>query len=87
MVKVKKYEFAKKELKFLRHIISKEGIRTDPKKIEKMVNMGLPKNLKELKSRLGLFSFYRQYIKRFLSITKPMYELTQIENRKYVPFV
>src|SRR6266540_2418238 len=87
MVKVKKCEFAKKELKFLGHIISRKGIRTDPKKIEKMVNIGPPKNLKELRSRLGLFSFYRQYIKGFLGITKLMYELTQMENGKYVPFV
>src|SRR6266542_155663 len=53
MVKVKKCEFAKRELKFLGHIISREGIRTDPEKIEKMVNIGPPKNLKELRSRLG----------------------------------
>src|SRR6266498_3746335 len=86
MVKVKKCEFAKKELKFLGHIISREGIRTDPEKIEKMVNIGSPKNLKELRSRLGLFSFYCQYIKGFSSITKLMYELTQMENGKYVPF-
>ena len=59
MVKVKKCEFAKKEFKFLGHIISREGIRTDPEKIEKMVNIGPPKNLKKLRSRLGLFSFYR----------------------------
>ena len=58
MVKVKKCEFAKREFKFLGHIISRKGIRTDPEKIEKMVNIGLPKNLKELRSRLGLFSFY-----------------------------
>jgi len=87
MIKVKKYDFVKKELKFLRHIISRKGIRIDPEKIEKIVNMGLPKNLKELRLRLGLFSFYRQYIKKFSSITKPMYELIQMENRKYVPFV
>ena len=87
MVKVKKCEFAKKELKFLRHIISREGIRTDSEKIEKMVNMRPPKNLKELRSRLGLFSFYHQYIKGFSSITKPMYKLIQMENGKYVLFV
>ena len=52
-----------------------------------MVNIGLPKNLKELRSRLGLFFFYCQYIKGFSSITKLMYELTQMENGKYVPFV
>ena len=87
MIKVKKCEFVKKELKFLGYIISKKGIRTDPEKIEKMVNIGPPKNLKELRSRLGLFSFYRQYIKGFSGITKPMYELTQMKNGKYVPFV
>ena len=87
MVKVKKCEFAKKKLKFLGHVISREGIRTDPEKIKKMVNIGPPKNLKELRSRLGFFSFYRQYIRGFLSIIKPMYELTQMENGKYVPFV
>jgi len=87
MMKVKKCEFVKKELKFLGYIISRERIRTDPEKIEKMVNIGSPKNLKELRSRLGLFSFYRQYIKGFSSITKPMYKLTQMENGKYVLFV
>src|SRR6266542_1537922 len=69
IVKVKKCEFAKKELKFLGHIISRERIRTDPEKIEKMVNIELPKNLKKLRSRLSLFSFYCQYIKGFSSIT------------------
>src|SRR6266540_3647229 len=51
MVKVKKYDFIKKKLKFLEHIISRE-------KIKKMVNIESPKNLKELRLRLGLFSFY-----------------------------
>src|SRR6266542_295559 len=87
MVKVKKCEFAKRKLKFLGHIISRKGIRTDPEKIEKMVNIRPPKNLKELRSRLSLFSFYRQYIKEFSGIIKPMYELTQMENGKYIPFV
>ena len=87
MVKIKKCDFVKKELKFLGHIISRKGIRTDLEKIEKMVSMGSPKNLKELRFRLDLFSFYWQYIKGFSNITKPMYKLTQIENGKYVPFV
>ena len=58
MVKVKKYNFVKKKLKFLGYIISREGIKIDPEKIEKIVNMKSPKNLKELRSRLGLFFFY-----------------------------
>jgi len=59
MMKPKKYKFAQKELRFLGHIISTEGIRIDPDKIAKMVTLASPTNLKELKSRLGLFSYYR----------------------------
>jgi len=59
MVKVKKCNFTKKELKFFEHIISREEIRMDSKKIEKMVNMKSLKNLKELRSRLNLFFFYQ----------------------------
>ncbi len=87
MVKVKKCDFIKKELKFLEHIISRKGIKIDFEKIKKMINIGSSKNLKELRLRLDLFSFYRQYIKGFFNITRLMYKLTQIENEKYVPFV
>ena len=58
MMKPKKCKFAQKELRFLGHIISAEGIRTDPDKITKMVTMSLLTNLKKLRSRLGLFSYY-----------------------------
>ncbi len=51
-----------------------------------MVTLTPPINLKELKSRLSLFSYYRQYIKGFLEIMRPMYELTRKENGKSVPF-
>ncbi len=63
MIKIKKCEFAKKKLKFLGHIISREGIRTDLEKIKKMVNICSSKNLKELRSRLDLFSFYYNTLK------------------------
>ncbi len=51
-----------------------------------MVTLLSPTNLKELRSRLGLFSYYRQYIKGFSDITRPMYELIKKENGKAVPF-
>src|SRR6266542_2737860 len=86
MLKPKKCKFAQKELRFLRHIISAEGIRMDPDKIAKMVTLSPLTNLKELRSRLGLFSYYRQYIKGFSDVTRPMYELIRKENGKPVPF-
>src|SRR6266498_5728973 len=51
MMKSKKCEFAKQELRFLEHIISKDGIRVDPEKIAKMVSLLPPTNLKQLQSR------------------------------------
>ena len=86
MMKPKKCKFAQKELRFLEHIISAEGIRIDSDKIAKMVTLSPPTNLKELRSRLGLFSYYQQYIKEFSEITRLMYELIQKEDGKPVPF-
>ena len=58
----------------------------NPDKIVKMITLLPPTNLKELRSRLGLFSYYRQYIKGFSDIMGPMYELTREENGKAVSF-
>jgi len=86
MMKPKKCKFAQKELWFLEHIISADGIRTDSEKIAKMVTLSSPTNIKKLRSRLGLFSYYRQYIKGFSDITRPIYKFTREENGKLVPF-
>ena len=63
-----------------------EGIRTDLEKITKIVTLPPPINLKELRLRLDLFSYYQQYIKGFFDVTRPMYELTRKENNKPVLF-
>src|SRR6266498_2673664 len=86
MMKPKKCKFAQKELRFLRHIISANRIRMNPDKIAKMVALLPLINLKELRSRLGLFSYYWQYIKGFSDITRLMYELTRKKNGKPVTF-
>ena len=86
MIKPRKYKFIQRELRFLRHIISANRIKTDPNKITKMVILLPLTNLKELRSRLSLFSYYQQYIKGFSDITRPMYELTREENGKPVLF-
>src|SRR6266498_519023 len=82
MIKPKKCKFAQRELRFLEHIISADGIRIDPKKIAKMVILQSLTNLKELRSRLGLFFYYQQYIKRFSDIMRPIYELIREEDGK-----
>ena len=86
MIKPKKYKFIQRELQFLRYIISADEIKTDFKKIVKMVILLSLTNLKEFRLRLGLFSYYQQYIKEFSDITRLIYKLTREKNDKLVPF-
>jgi hypothetical protein len=67
--------FVSPELTFLGHVIDKQGIRTDPDKIEKVKNFPEPKNLTQLRGFLGLASYYRRFIKDFSKIAGPLNKL------------
>ncbi|KAL4134959.1 hypothetical protein QTP88_006639 [Uroleucon formosanum] len=56
----------------LRHIISEHGIKPDPNKIVSVMNFPAPKNVKQIKSILGLTSYYRKFINNYSSIANPM---------------
>lgn len=71
-IQLDKSEFLCKQVEFLGHIITPEGIRPNPKKIESIKNFPLPKTTKEIKSFLGLLGFYRKFIPNFAKITKPL---------------
>ena len=55
--KLSKCEFWMNELSFLGRIVSKEGIRVDPKKIEVVVEWKPPRNVTEVRSFLGLAGY------------------------------
>ena len=57
-----KCEFFKTEIHYLGHIISNEGIRMDPEKVDAILKWPHPRNLQELQMFLGLPSFYHKYI-------------------------
>jgi hypothetical protein len=77
-----KCEFLKRECLYLGHIISETGIRPDPKKIQAVVNFPPPKNVKGIKSFLGLSGYYRKFINSYSAIAKPITNLL----KKEVPF-
>ena len=74
-IKLKKCYFCFPNLKFLGHVVGRDGIKPDPGKIEKVKNYPEPKNLTELRSALGLFSYYQKFIQDFSKIARPMLNL------------
>lgn len=82
-LKVEKTQFLRKEVHYLGHIIGKEGIRTDPKKVKCMIDFPTPTCLVEVQRFLGMCNYYRKYVREYSRITKPMNELT----KKDVPFI
>ena len=70
--KLSKCEFLLNEVSFLGHIISKEGIRVDPKKIEVVVEWKPPRNVTKVRSFLGLAGYYKRVVKGFSMIAAPM---------------
>lgn len=70
-----KCEFLRKEVSYLGHVITEEGVQPDPKTTESVVNFPLPKNAKDVKSFLGLAGYYRRFVKNFSQISKPLTNL------------
>jgi hypothetical protein len=73
--KLSKREFWLKQVSFLSHIILKGGISMDPSRIQDVLSWNAPMSVGDIRSFLGLASYYRRFIERFSKITKPMTEL------------
>lgn len=71
-IQIDKSEFLQKEVAFLGHIVTPEGVKPNPDKIKVIQNWPLPKNETELKGFLGTMGYYRKFIKDFAKIAKPL---------------
>lgn len=76
-INVSKCKFFKKEVEFLGHNIDNKGIHPTEDKIKAIKEAPSPKSLTELKSYLGLISYYRKFIPMLSSRLKPLYDLCQ----------
>ena len=73
--KLSKCDFLLKEVSFLGHTVSVEGIRVDPAKIEVIVSWKPPRNVTEVRSFLGLAGYYRLFVKGFSVIASTLTKL------------
>ncbi|KAG5719203.1 hypothetical protein E4T56_gene11782 [Termitomyces sp. T112] len=75
--KPEKCSFHTAEVKYLGVIITPDGVRMDPAKVDAILNWPSPLNIKEVQSFLGFANFYRRFIDNYSGITKPLNQLTQ----------
>jgi hypothetical protein len=71
-----KCDWAQRMLEFLGHVVSEEGIMTDPKKVESVRDWPVPKTKTEILSFKGLASYYRRFVKNFSEISGPLSAMT-----------
>jgi hypothetical protein len=78
-----KCEFLRKEVTYLGYKITDEGVKPDPQKVACVKDFPIPKNVKEVKSFLGLSGYYRRFIKNYGQVAKPLTSLL----KKDAPYI
>ena len=76
-LKPSKCSFCQESVSYLGHIVSREGITTDPEKTAKVISWPIPKSVQDIQRFLGLSSYYRRFFRNFSEITKPLHRLTE----------
>lgn len=72
--KLSKCTFGHDKFEYLGHIISGQGVATEPSKIKDILECKTPKTLKKLRGFLGLTGYYRRFIKGYATVCQPLYQ-------------
>lgn len=74
--------FARDQVQFLGHVVSKDGIQPDPRNVKSVQDWPIPRSATEVRAFLGLCSYYRKFIRNFAHHSVPLHALTE----KNAPF-
>ena len=70
--KPSKCQFLQTSVKYLGHVISEEGITTDPEKIETLKTWPVPQNVDDVRRFLGFSGYYCRFVPNYAKIAKPL---------------
>ena len=84
--KASKCAFAREEIDFLGHIVNKEGIKVDPAKTSAVEQWPTPQTPTQVRSFLGLCSYYRKFVAAFAKVAAPLHDLTRKETPSPLPW-
>lgn len=73
----KKFELFRRRVKFLGHVVREEGVATDPEKVEVVTKWPLSQDVKDVRSFLGLCTYYRRFVPPFADVAHPLDKLTE----------
>ena len=76
-LKARKCTLFARQVKYLGHVISDNGVETDPDKISAIKEWPQPTDKTQVRSFLGLCSYYRKFIRDFANIARPLHKLTE----------
>lgn len=78
-----KCHFCRPELKYLGYVIDKNGLHVDPEKVQAMLQLPVPKTVKDVRSIVGTFSWYRRFVPDFATLISPITALLK-KSRKFI---
>ncbi|EGD83143.1 hypothetical protein PTSG_12079 [Salpingoeca rosetta] len=81
-LKREKCHFLQRRTEYLGHIVSADGVRPDPAKLDGISKLAPPSSVEDIRRVLGMIGFYRRFIPQFARIAAPLYRLL----KKDVPF-
>lgn len=74
-VKLSKCDFEKHELKYIGHLVGREGIKVDPAKTQVVRDWPTPSNVKDVRSFLGLANYFRKFVQGYSTLVEPLTKL------------